>query len=34
LFLDEYLTQVGHYGYRDAPFEIDARRHERRLGAT
>jgi hypothetical protein len=27
-FLPEYLNQVSSFGYRDSPFEIDARRHE------
>jgi hypothetical protein len=30
-FLDTYLAQMLQYGYRDAPFEVDARRHEGRL---
>lgn len=28
-FLPMYLQQVAMYGYRDAPFEIDARMHEK-----
>lgn len=27
-FLPEYLRQVSGFGYRDSPFEVDARRHE------
>lgn len=27
-FLPEYLKQVASFGYRDSPFEIDARQHE------
>lgn len=27
-FLPIYLQQVASFGYRDAPFEVDARRHE------
>jgi len=30
-FLDTYLAQIAQHGYRDAPFEVDARRHEGRL---
>lgn len=30
-FLEEYLAQIGQHGYRDAPLEVDARRHEGRL---
>jgi hypothetical protein len=30
-FLDSYLAQIAQHGYRDAPFEVDARRHEGRL---
>jgi hypothetical protein len=30
-FLEEYLAQIVRHGYRDAPLEIDARRHEGRL---
>ena len=30
-FLDRYLAQMVEYGYRDSPFEVDARRHEGRL---
>lgn len=30
-FLEDYLTQVIQHGYRDAPVEVDARRHESRL---
>jgi hypothetical protein len=30
-FLDLYLAQIAQHGYRDAPFEVDARRHEGRL---
>jgi len=26
-FLAEYLDQIARHGYRDAPFEVDARRH-------
>jgi hypothetical protein len=28
-FLPLYLQQIAEYGYQDAPFEIDARKHER-----
>ncbi|MCP1175873.1 hypothetical protein [Ralstonia chuxiongensis] len=27
-FLPSYLEQVARFGYHDAPFEVDARRHE------
>jgi hypothetical protein len=27
-FLDLYLAQIAQHGYRDAPLEVDARRHE------
>jgi hypothetical protein len=30
-FLDLYLAQIAEHGYRDAPLEVDARRHEGRL---
>ena len=30
-FLEEYLAQIVQHGYRDAPLEVDARRHEGRL---
>lgn len=30
-FLDTYLAQMLQHGYRDAPLEVDARRHESRL---
>ena len=30
-FLDSYLAQIAQHGYCDAPFEVDARRHEGRL---
>ncbi len=30
-FLETYLAQIAQHGYRDAPFEVDARRHEGRL---
>jgi hypothetical protein len=30
-FLDLYLAQIAQHGYRDAPLEVDARRHEGRL---
>ena len=33
-FLEEYLAQVVLHGYRDAPFEVDARRHESRFMAA
>jgi hypothetical protein len=33
-FLEEYLAQMIQHGYRDAPFEVDARRHESRLKAS
>ena len=32
-FLEEYLGQLALHGYRDAPFEVDARRHESRFKA-
>lgn len=28
-FLPVYLEQIAHYGYNDAPLEVDARDHER-----
>ena len=34
LFLEEYLAQMVLHGYRDAPFEVDARRHESRFMAA
>jgi hypothetical protein len=33
-FLDGYLTQIAQHGYRDAPFEVDARQHESRIKKT
>ena len=33
-FLEEYLAQMVLHGYRDAPFEVDARRHESRFMAA
>jgi hypothetical protein len=30
-FLEAYLAQLMQHGYRDAPLEVDARRHEGRL---
>ena len=30
-FLDDYLGEVAEHGYRDAPLEVDARRHESRF---
>ena len=33
-FLEEYLAQMVLHGYRDAPFEVDARRHESRYMAA
>ena len=33
-FLEEYLGQLALHGYRDAPFEVDARRHESRFKAV
>jgi hypothetical protein len=27
-FLQAYLTQIMHFGYADAPYEVDARSHE------
>ena len=30
-FLEIYLAQIAEHGYRDAPLEVDARRHEGRL---
>ena len=33
-FLDEYLAQIVQHGYRDAPLEDDARRHEGRIKAS
>jgi hypothetical protein len=32
-FLDEYLAQIVQHGYRDAPFEVDARLYESRFRA-
>ena len=33
-FLEEYLAQMVQHGYRDAPFEVDARRYESRFRAS
>ena len=33
-FLEEYLAQMVLHGYRDAPFEVDALRHESRFMAA
>lgn len=33
-FLEEYLAQMVQHSYRDAPLEVDARRHEGRLKVT
>lgn len=30
-YLEEYLEQIVQHGYRDAPFEVDARRYESRF---
>jgi hypothetical protein len=30
-FLETYLAQIAQHGYRDAPFEVDARQHEGRI---
>jgi hypothetical protein len=30
-FLNAYLAQIAQHGYRDAPFEVDASRHETRI---
>jgi hypothetical protein len=30
-YLEEYLAQIVQHGYRDAPFEVDARRYESRF---